>query len=908
MGPSSRRSCVGAPAAAGLFSQDHLASRDRRYIDLRLALGALATWLALLFALGRSPGAVLLLAGLGGAVGAAGLLAARRGARAAAGASLAGFCVALALVPLAARTAHERASPLHRLAAHHLAATVEFTVTADPRLLAATGVAGSPRAAIEGHASKASFAGRIVHTGGRLLVLAPAQLWREVLPGQRIRIDGTLRPALSDGDLSVTLFAQTAPELIGRPPWWQRAAGSVRAALRRAASGLPDGPRGLLPGLVDGDTTQLDPVLAERFRLAGLTHLVAVSGTNCSILIGAVLLALRRARIRPALCAVAAGIVLVAFVVVARPSPSVLRAAAMALIALVALATGRPRRALPALSAAALALLVLDPLLADDPGFAMSVLATAGLLLIAPGWADALRRSRVPAVLAEGLAVAAAAHLVTAPVVAAISGRVSLVAIPANVLAEPVVVAVTVLGFAAAVVAPLWLGAGTLLAQLAGWPCRWLVHVAEFFGGLDGATVPWPGGTAGGLALLALGLGALFAARRVGPRRVLTAATVAAVIVQIPVRAALAGWPPPGWLFVACDVGQGDALVLAAGAHSAVAIDAGPDPVAVDRCLHDLGITRVPLLVFTHYHLDHVGGIAGMFHNRSVGRVIAGPLMAPASGWQAVRDALWPHRLSTEPVSVGQSFEVGRVRVDVLGPAVAFHGTRSDPNNSSVVLRATIDGERVLLPGDAEIEAQQALVSSGVDLRADVLKVPHHGSAYSEPAFLAAVHAKVALISVGAHNDYGHPSPLLLTRLARLGVPIRRTDRDGDVAVVAPGGVLTTVSHGTQASTVGLGTRPIAAEPLAGPPAPAPTSWAGARMAPCQLARSASTISPGSSPASCCSSAMRSCSSVGPSARSPPPPAATTRTLRTPSGSVVRSRGRSCTNCSARRCSPTAGS
>ena len=217
---------------------------------------------------------------------------------------------------------------------------------------------------------------------------------------------------------------------------------------------------------------------------------------------------------------------------------------------------------------------------------------------------------------------------------------------------------------------------------------------------------------------------------------------------------------------MACDVGQGDALVLSAAPHVAVEIDAGPDPVAVDRCLHDLAITDVPLLIFTHYHLDHVGGIAGVFAGRRVGRVLTGPLAEPISGVQLVQTALRVHGVPANTPAVGTQFDVGRVHLDVLGPPTAFHGTRSDPNNSSLVLRATVDGERIMLPGDAEIEAQQSLVASGEDLRADVLKVPHHGSAYSDPAFLAAVHAKVAVISVGLHNDYGHPSPLLLAELS----------------------------------------------------------------------------------------------------------------------------------------------
>jgi competence protein ComEC len=380
---------------------------------------------------------------------------------------------------------------------------------------------------------------------------------------------------------------------------------------------------------------------------------------------------------------------------------------------------------------------------------------------------------------------------------------VSLVAIPANLLAEPVVAAATMLGFLAALVSPFSLGVGVVLAQAAGWPCRWLIAVADFFGGLHGATLPWASGAAGGLALLAIMLALCWLAGRARPRRILLVAAAVLLIIQIPVRTATSGWPPPGWVFVACDVGQGDALVLSAGPRTAVVIDAGPDPVAVDRCLADLSITHVALLVFTHYHLDHVGGIAGVFHGRAVHAVITGPSALPAGGVDLVRTVLRAHHLSIGQAPVGQSTQVGRVRLDYLAPFAAFRGTRSDPNNSSVIIRATIQGRRILLPGDAEVEAQQSLLASGADLRADILKVPHHGSAYSDPAFLAGVHAELAVISVGVHNDYGLPSPWLLAELSRIGLPVRRTDRDGDVAVVSCGGSLSVVLHGRRASTVG---------------------------------------------------------------------------------------------------------
>ena len=316
---------------------------------------------------------------------------------------------------------------------------------------------------------------------------APAAAWRTVLPGQRVRLDGRLEPPLSGGLLAATLSARTDPVLLGRPPPWQRVAGAVRAGLQRASAGLPELARGLLPGLVDGDTSRLDPVLANRFQTAGLTHLVAVSGTNLSFVVGAVALLLRRLRASPRTIAVLGALVVIGFVLIARPSPSVLRAAVMAGIALAALATGRQRSAVPVLAAASLVLLVWQPDLAASLGFALSVAATAALLLIAPGWADGLRRRGLPPGIAEPIAVAAAAHLVTVPLIAGLSGRVSLVAIPANVLAEPVVAAGTVLGLLAAVSSLCCLPVAVLFADLAGWPCRWLVWVAEYFGALPGA-------------------------------------------------------------------------------------------------------------------------------------------------------------------------------------------------------------------------------------------------------------------------------------------------------------------------------------------------------------------------------------------------------------------------------------
>jgi competence protein ComEC len=224
-------------------------------------------------------------------------------------------------------------------------------------------------------------------------------------------------------------------------------------------------------------------------------------------------------------------------------------------------------------------------------------------------------------------------------------------------------------------------------------------------------------------------------------------------------------------------------------------VDAGPEPIAVDGCLRRLGVRSVPLLVLTHLHADHVGGLDGVLTGRSVAEIDVGPSQEPAAGWHGVQDSARRHRVPVRFVRLGDRREFDGLTVDVLAPERPFHGTRSDPNNSSVVLRVAASGRTLLLTGDVEVEAQEALLRTGVDLRADVLKVPHHGSAYQSPAFVRAAHASVGVISVGRDNDYGHPSPALLHELDRLGIRAERTDLDGDVAVTLRDGTLSVVTR-----------------------------------------------------------------------------------------------------------------
>jgi competence protein ComEC len=292
----------------------------------------------------------------------------------------------------------------------------------------------------------------------------------------------------------------------------------------------------------------------------------------------------------------------------------------------------------------------------------------------------------------------------------------------------------------------------------------------------------------------------LVAGRWMVVRRLVLVVAVAAAVAALPVRLVTAGWPPRDWLAVACDVGQGDAVVLSAGPGAAVVVDAGPEPAAVDRCLRRLGVSAVPILVISHFHADHVGGVDGVLASRSVQAVVTTAFPEPATGRAAVGSAAQAVGVPVWSAPAGWSVAVGRLRLTALSTVEPLLGTRSDPNNNSLVLRVVVGGHTLLLAADAEAEQQRALLGAygAAGVRAEVVKLAHHGSAFQDPDFLDAVGAGAALVSVGAGNGYGHPNAAVLDHLARLGSRIMRTDRDGDVAVVADGHRLAVVARGLE--------------------------------------------------------------------------------------------------------------
>ncbi|MBL7500131.1 ComEC/Rec2 family competence protein [Frankia sp. CN7] len=691
-----------------------------------------------------------------------------------------------------------RSGVLAQLAARAATVDAELVVTDDPRPIA--GRPGSPagRVAVPARLVRVSAARGATGSGAAggvaarldvpVLVLAGGDGWPRLLPSTRVAVTARLVAPRPGDQIGALLLVRGPPRLTRGPVWYQRVAGVLRADLRAAATVLPQPVQGLLPALIDGDVSGLDPQLRDDFRAAGLTHLTAVSGGNVAILTGAVLAALRRTRVGLRSRALWAAGTIIAFAVVARPSASVLRAGAMGLLGALATGTGRGSAVLPALSATVSALVLAQPELALSAGFALSVLATAGIVVLAPGWRDRLAR-RLPerlGWLADGAAVAAAAQVACLPVVAWIGGGVSLVAIPANIAAAVVVAPVTVLGVIALAAGPVSGEVARLAAWLAGWPCRWLVLVARTAAGVPGGHLRWPGGPLGALAALAALPAGYAVARRPRGRRVCAAALTGLLVARCALVGRLAPWPPPGWVLVACDVGQGDALVLAAGPSAGVLVDAGPDPAALAACLRQLGIRQLPVVLLTHLHADHVDGLSGVLGDLPVGEILVGALHEPADRWAALQAEAAEADVPVTRTAAGDGRVVGPVDLAIVGPVRPLAGTDSDPNNNSLLTIARTGGLTILLTGDAEDIEQRQLLRAGVlaPYPVDVLKVAHHGSASQEPGMLGESGAQVALISVGAGNSYGHPAPATLAALDAAGIPYARTDLDGAAAVV----------------------------------------------------------------------------------------------------------------------------
>ncbi|OKL52006.1 ComEC/Rec2 family competence protein [Buchananella hordeovulneris] len=667
---------------------------------------------------------------------------------------------------------------------------------------------------------------------GLVRVVGPAA-WRASQRGQQVRVVGKLRPTANQSRYEAELSTRSGPQLLtpatGPAAWRAR----VTAQVRQRATTNPDT---LIAAMGWGQRTDVPAELTAALRATSLTHLSAVSGTHLAIVVGAVLAVgnflPRGARLTLTVAAI------LAFTWFVGPSASILRAATMTLLAVAALAAARSATASASLAATALAMLIADPRNALDYSFALSVLATGGIVLLSPPLTRGPARW-LPRPLAQALAVPVAAQLATLPVAVLLQPALPTWAVPANLLAAPAVPGVSIGALLACVGGPVGQVGWWISRQCA----RWVAWQATWWGSLPGAAVPWPSGRAGvaaavGLLLLLVCLGggrrlrqgrASRAARasravpltirqqrrvaaRVGlPWRRGPADTCAVrklrrlgarlLMLLLVVALGLVGlwWlalPPltvaSDWEVVQCDVGQGSALAVRSGPSSAVLVDTGPAGADVVGCLRSAGITHLHLLVISHVHADHIGELASVLAAFPVEQALVGPSREPQKTVSRVESQL---RAATGQVLLaqsGQTGQAGEVSWRVLGPAAATTAQlANDPdslNDLSAVVHLERAGLDVLVPGDVEYVGQLDLLNAlwagpgPADGHWDVAVVPHHGSPRQDDRLPAELAATTCLISVGKHNDYGHPARRTL-RMYQKACPVLRTDECGQISL-----------------------------------------------------------------------------------------------------------------------------
>ncbi|QHC66977.1 MBL fold metallo-hydrolase [Rathayibacter sp. VKM Ac-2759] len=784
--------------------------------DLRLLPAALAVWAAAALT-GRLPIASVLEWGgviVAGAWSVAGLALAlvvamrhRRGAGVAGVVVVALAGAALAVTSVVVSVPQRHPPELVAAAESRAAVTALVRVDTAARPLATGGVWFDATALrLDGDAVSAPVRVFLAEPGGRLPVASDV-----VLEG---RADGG-GGAVGDD----TLLTASAVVERRAPTGVAAVAELLRATFLERAGRLGGDVAGLLPGLATGDTSALDAGLEDDMRTASLTHLTAVSGANCAVVVvggwtlAALLGAGRRLRTGAALATLAA------FVVLVTPEPSVVRAAAMATVVLLARLGRRSGAAVPSLLASVIVLVVLDPGIAGQLGFVLSVLATAGLLLVAEPIARRLGEV-LPRPLALVLAVPIAAQAACQPVVLLVDPSVPVYGVLANLLAEPAAPAATGLGLIGCLLAPWWPAAADAAIGLAAVPAWWIASIARAVASWPSPRLAWWPGAGGVLALTVLTVLGLVlvtrSSRLVALRRISALVLAGALVVG---GASTVATPllrsaaiPDDWRIAMCDIGQGDALLLR-GDAGVLLVDTGPLPEPLDACLDLLGIDRIALLVLTHYDLDHVGGLEA-----AVGRVdtaLVGPADSPdderdrrdlESGGASVREAVR-----------GDSGALGSLQWRVLWPE---RGGTLRGNPASVTLRVDIGADAIGAPlsiamlGDLG-EEEQGRVARLDPGGVDVVKVAHHGSSDQSPALYDALGARIGLISVGAGNDYGHPNPALLALLAERGTEVLRTDLDGTVVLSSRRDGVAVWSSGASVSATAEGLAPVSGSAVA---------------------------------------------------------------------------------------------
>lgn len=577
----------------------------------------------------------------------------------------------------------------------------------------------------------------------------------------------------------------------------------LRARFLFHLTGVSEDSAGLVAGLAIGERGMISDFLSENMKELSLTHLVAVSGANLAIIAATVFLAVsavgvpRNWRFALAYAAIAGYILLVG------PESSVLRAGAMAAFVMAGWWLGRKVNPLIPLSWAVLLLLVIDQGLAVDIGFALSVFATLGLLVLATALHSRLE-PKLGMWLSLGISASVAAQLYTLPVLLLLQPSIPVYSVLANLAVEPVVAPVTVLGILAVVATLGFPQLAQFLTLLASFGTWWIETVSNQLSQMPVTRLPMLPGSIGIFftVLLVLGITLIFVSKKVSLRWLGLLCTCMFVI---PI-----GWVASDihrystfhqhWQVLNCDVGQGDALLIRSGGKVAL-IDVGREPQPIDTCLEVLGIKHLDLLVLTHFDADHVGGISGALNNRTVELALLSGFKDDRPLVSLVGAELEESASRVQIGHAGLSGYLGAVAWRVLAPS--FEATEAeDSNDASLVVNFNFEKFDVLTFGDLGERGQSRLLRNSWPLlfqlreKPLILKVAHHGSKDQSREFHELIQPDVAIVSVGAGNDYGHPSYNALSILADVGAMVLRTDIHGAVAIRIEAGKLVASTAG----------------------------------------------------------------------------------------------------------------
>ena len=729
-------------------------------------------------------------------------------------------------------------TPSANLRANHLIRAALLGVLLISARVALLGAPIPPADGAAAHVPTGEVRGQVA---ALLAPLRGAQRFIIEVDGLRIQVEAPPNPSVRTGDTILTTLAQQSitpdaqerlrirgisatartrsVEIVSRGSPLE----SLRAALGDAIERvLPAPAGGLAAAIVIGLRERVDERLAADFTATGLGHVVALSGWNVAITMAVADRFTKRfpaKRRRPLLIVVA-----IAYGLFAGASASVIRASFMAAAALIGAASGRPGSGAVALSHAVLALMVLDPAIAADPGFRLSALATAGLLAKSQRWSDraAAFGERLPKRLRTGwsfiggdVAVSLAAQAATLGLVIALFGRVAVWSIPLTLLIAPLIapataaaILATVAGELVRMVPPQLAIVPSLLALPAAALFSTAAWIAQVGAQLPAGGIEVPRGATLSIGLI-LGVVGVWLLLRDEPETVrkqaddnLESSSAAterlavgiAVLIATSALTSLGSAAPRGSLRITVlDVGQGDAILVEVSGRRML-IDGGPDPsrlsTELDRIIPAWD-RRIDLLVASHPHEDHLAGLPKLLDRYRISSVIGsedrggGPA---ASSW---REILQRSRISYNQVFTGERFQLGAGRLTVLWPDRTYLSLPPGNdgralNDRSIVLRLDVPGFSALFTGDIESDIDARIIHN-ITSPVDLLKSPHHGSkASASRALLSVLDPRVAVVSVGVKNSYGHPSAETLQRLEERGAAVERTDLNGTVTITVP--------------------------------------------------------------------------------------------------------------------------